>query len=50
MGHFSVMALPPLVVINNFDIEGSDSVIRPFKTYAPLLVDANAELSLTVAV
>jgi len=43
------MVLPLLVVINNFDIEGPDSIIGPFKTHAPLLVDADAELSLTVA-
>jgi hypothetical protein len=49
MGRFSVMASPPLVVINNFDIEGAVSVIGPFKTYVPLLIDADAELSLAAA-
>ena len=37
------------MVICDFDAEGLGLGLGPFKAYPPLLVDADAELSLTVA-
>ena len=38
--------LTPSVVIHYFDVDGSDA--RPYKTNAPLVVDANSVLALSV--
>jgi hypothetical protein len=42
--------MPPLVVINNLDIDRAGRFFGPFKANPPLVIDADAILSLSVTI
>src|SRR5687768_15184250 len=39
-----------LVIVDDLDVERSRGVVRPLETDAPLVIDSDAELSMSVAV